>query len=248
MVNRFAKILLFSSIALSITILGGIVIFQNHQTLFAQPILKIYVTNGVASGDVTDSTAIIWARANMPSIMNVEFGIDKNLKNSQKLSMPVNPRLDFTEHVKLKNLNSNTQYFYRVWLSTPDSIEGSLNSNSVYGTFKTAPALASSPPTLNFVIGGDLGGQGLCRKTNSQYSIFSVMQALNPDFFIFNGDQIYADTFCSEKGPSNVSGWKNINETIPSINSKVSSNWSNYNADYDIYQKHWQYNRNDPHL
>ncbi len=248
MMNRFAKILLFCAIVLSITILGSIVIFQHHQTLLAQSTPKLYLTNGVASGDVTDSTAVIWARANMPSIMIVEFGIDKNLKNSQKLSIPVNRTLDFAGHVKLKNLTSNTQYFYRVWLSNPDSINGTLYSNSVYGTFKTAPPPAFSPSTINFIIGGDLGGQGFCRKTNSQYSIFSVMQALNPDFFIFNGDQIYADSFCSEKGPSNVSGWKNINETIPSINSKVSSNWSNYNADYNIYQKHWQYNRNDPHL
>jgi alkaline phosphatase D len=248
MMNRFAKILLFYAIALTITILCIIVIFQHYQTLLAQPSPKLYVTNGVASGDVTNSTAVIWARANIPSIMNVEYSIDKNLKNSQNLSMPVNKTLDFTGHVKLKNLTSNIQYFYRVWLSTPDSIKGTITSNSVYGTFKTAPSPASSPPILNFVIGGDLGGQGFCRKANSQYSIFSVMQSLNPDFFIFNGDQIYADSFCSEKGPSDAFGWKNINESIPSITSKASTNWSNYNTDYEIYQKHWQYNRNDPYL
>jgi phosphodiesterase/alkaline phosphatase D-like protein len=43
------------------------------------------------------------------------------------------------------------------------------------------------------------------------------MQSLSPDFFIFNGDQIYGDIACSANGPSNVTGWTNIEGNFPSV-------------------------------
>ena len=79
------------------------------------------------------------------------------------------------------------------------------------------------------------------------YPIFSIMQSLSPDFFIFNGDQIYGDNTCSANGPSNVTGWTNIEGNFPSVtDNKV--NWNNQTQVQDIYNKHWEYNRADPHL
>ena len=73
------------------------------------------------------------------------------------------------------------------------------------------------------------------------------MQSLSPDFFIFNGDQIYGDNTCSANGPSNVTGWTNLEGNFPSVtDNKV--NWSNQTQVQDIYNKHWEYNRADPHL
>jgi len=180
--------------------------------------------------------------------MNIEYSHNKNMQNALLITQPVNQNTDFTGHVKIDNLNSNTQYFYRVWFSDQHTfINIPIHSNYINGTFKTAPSASSFEPSISFVIGGDLGGQDFCRKADSQYSIFSVMKSLAPDFLVFNGDQIYADSFCSEKGPADAAGWKNIKEFVPSINQK-SNNWSNYNKDYEIYQKHWQYNRGDPYL
>jgi alkaline phosphatase D len=73
------------------------------------------------------------------------------------------------------------------------------------------------------------------------------MQALSPDFFVFNGDQIYGDNECSANGPSNVTGWTNIPGNFPSVtDSKV--NWTNQTQLQDVYNKHWEYNRADPHF
>ena len=73
------------------------------------------------------------------------------------------------------------------------------------------------------------------------------MRALSPDFFVFNGDQIYGDNTCSAKGPSNVTGWTNKEGNFPNVtDSKV--NWTNQTQLQDVYNKHWEYNRADPHL
>ena len=58
--------------------------------------------------------------------------------------------------------------------------------------------------------------------------MFSVIKALSPDFFIFNGDQVYADGECKSKGPDDVTGWHNIPGNFSSISDK-SVNWSDAN-------------------
>ena len=76
------------------------------------------------------------------------------------------------------------------------------------------------------------------------------MKSLSPDFFIFNGDQIYADNSCSTKGPNsndNVKGWKNIPQYIPSVTAN-GTNWENLTELNNIFKLHWEYNRNDTHL
>jgi len=73
------------------------------------------------------------------------------------------------------------------------------------------------------------------------------MKALSPDFFIFNGDQIYADGECVAKGPGDVTGWHNIPGNFSSISDK-NVNWSDTNLVRQTYEKHWEYNRADRHL
>jgi hypothetical protein len=34
---------------------------------------KLFVTHGIASGDITNNSAIIWSRSNSESIMNVQY-------------------------------------------------------------------------------------------------------------------------------------------------------------------------------
>jgi alkaline phosphatase D len=134
-----------------------------------------------------------------------------------------------------------------------------LKSDSMTGSFRTAPShmtnsnnsARTNNRTISFVIGGDLGGQNYCRRDGTGgiqgYPIFSMMQSLSPDFFIFNGDQIYGDNACTTNGPANVTGWKNIEGNFLSATDKK-ANWNNQTQLQDIYYKHWEYNRADPHL
>ena len=54
------------------------------------------------------------------------------------------------------------------------------------------------------------------------------MSGMSPDFFIFNGDQIYADSECTVKGPDNVTGWHNIHGNFSNVSAK-NVKWTSVN-------------------
>ncbi len=228
---------------------------------------KLNITDGIASGDVTDNSAIIWSRTNTSSLMHVQYDTDPSFSHAKSKALLVDKLTDFAGHVKLTSLYPDTLYYYLVWFSpTSDSAtigsKGSLSSvsklDSIIGSFRTAPSNlinsnsnSTNKRTISFIIGGDLGGQNYCRRDGTSgiqgYPIFSIMQSLSPDFFIFNGDQIYGDNACSANGPANVTGWKNIEGNFPSV-TDTNVNWNNQTQVQDVYNKHWEYNRADPHL
>jgi alkaline phosphatase D len=215
---------------------------------------ELQISNGVASGDVDSTSAVIWSRSNVPAWMNVDFDTDPKFHNFTTQSVHVNSSSDFTGHIKLTSLMPDTIYYYRVWFSvhygdSRISVAHLTENNSTtytHGSFRTAPK-SDAVKSFNFVTGGDLGGQGYCRRDMIGYPIFSIMKDLVPEFFIFNGDQIYADSSCSIKPPLNVIGWKNIPKVTTSIEDQ-SIDWTNYSEVHDVYLKHWEYNREDHHL
>jgi len=217
---------------------------------------NLSITDGIASGDVTDNSAVVWSRAKDQALMHVQYDIDQSFSHAKSKTLLVDKLTDFAGHIKLDSLSPDTIYYYRVWFSSAsDSNNNTTKSlstrpDSLIGSFRTAPDHLTSKP-ISFVVGGDLGGQNYCRRDGTGgiqgYPIFSIMQSLSPDFFIFNGDQIYGDNACSINGPSNVTGWSNIVGNFPSvIDNKVS--WNNQTQLQDVYNKHWEYNRADPHL
>ncbi|MCD6038535.1 MAG: alkaline phosphatase [Nitrososphaeraceae archaeon] len=201
-------------------------------------------------------SAIIWSRSNKQAQMHVEYDTNSNFSSSKPLTIittTVNETTDFTGHAKVHGLMPDTLYYYRVWFTAQDRDsknndgEGSEVSDSMTGTFRTSPERSISK-TVSFVVGGDLGGQRYCKRLDLGYPIFSIMKALSPDFFIFNGDQIYADDVCpAHQGPEDVIGWYNIQGNFPSVIDKE-VNWANLSQLQDIYNKHWEYNRSDRHL
>ena len=262
MSERISKRVMVVMMAMSmvlILILNNIVLLpylafaQNNNTN------KLVITDGIASGDVTNNSAIIWSRTNAQALMHVQYDTNLSFSHAKSKTLLVVGKLtDFAGHIKLDSLSPDTLYYYRVWFSpTYENVNTSLSlptSDSILGSFRTAPdhlTSGSTNRTISFVVGGDLGGQNYCRRAGTGgiqgYPIFSIMQSLSPDFFIFNGDQIYGDIACTAGGPSNVTGWTNIEGNFPGVtDNKV--NWNNQTQLQDIYNKHWEYNRADPHL
>ena len=217
---------------------------------------NLVITDGIASGDVTDNSAVVWSRAKDRALMHVQYDTDQSFSHAKSKTLLVDKLTDLAGHIKLDLLSPDTIYYYRVWFSSAsDSNNNTTKSlstrpDSVIGSFRTAPDHLTSKP-ISFVVGGDIGGQNYCRRDGTggiqDYPIFSIMQSLSPDFFIFNGDQIYGDYTCSANGPSNVTGWTNIEGNFPSVTDNE-VNWSNQTQLQDVYNKHWEYNRADPHL
>jgi alkaline phosphatase D len=211
---------------------------------------KFDIDQGIASGDVTNDSAVIWSRSNSDSIMNVQYNSLPHFNDFSPINVyktKVDSSTNYTGHIKLTNLNPNTTYYYKTWFS---DVSDSVKSNNFTGKFKTAPNKDMLSKEINFVIGGDLSGSStnatLCRQLGIGYPIFSVMKSINPDFFIFNGDQIYADNTC----PYNITNtkypyWKNIPGNFSSVDD---IDWNNNSMLYDTFLAHWKYNREDPHL
>ncbi len=259
--SKTAIVVLATVVTVGFSVLSDTIFFY-PVSIYAQQNANLFITHGVASGDVTDHSAIIWSRSNKQAQMHVEYNTNSNFSLPSKsltiTTINVNETTDFTGHVKIDGLRPDTLYYYRVWFTTEQDQDNKNNynskgsivsdsSSSMIGTFRTAPEHSTSK-TVRFIIGGDLGGHRYCRRVDLGYPIFSIMKALSPDFFIFNGDQIYGDDICPAlQGPEDVIGWYNIQGNFPSVTDE-NVNWTNISQLQDIYNRHWEYNRADPHL
>src|SRR5215216_2213423 len=141
---------------------------------------RLSITHGVASGDVSATSAVVWARASGPARMEVEYDTDRGFARARTAGTAeaVEAR-DFTTQVKLTGLAADTTYYYRVSFAATDG----RRSEGVTGSFKTAPERAATRP-VSFVVGGDVAGQRYCRRPGLDYAIFAPMLALGPDFLI----------------------------------------------------------------
>ena len=229
------------------------------------------ITHGIASGDVTNQSAIIWSRVNdQPAQMNVEYDTDANFTNPLRKTAQANSTTDFTALAKLDGLKPDTQYYYRVWFSASDmdnntnrdtgndlSATSDIAEQIEVGSFWTAPSFnmsSNGSRAISFIWGADLGGQNYCRNADQGgYSIFRSMQSLNADFFIANGDMIYADGACPTQGPiinsttNQTITWTNIPGDFKSI-ADPSVDWNNVTEVRSIFMDHWKYNRNDTYF
>ncbi len=197
------------------------------------------LTHGVASGDVTATSAVLWARSSAAA--EIVFEIDDDPADSdprgtapRRLTATSDAANDFTVQVIAGDLEPATRYHFRV------STGGSEGTET--GSFTTAPAAGDNAP-VSFIVGGDVGGQGFCRHTEHGYDIFRAMAELEPDFFIANGDMIYADNLCPAVGPG---GWPNVPGDFPAVDDP-SVDWHNRDQVREVFLAHWRYNRADVH-
>lgn len=197
------------------------------------------VTHGVASGDVTARSAVIWTRADSLARVRVEYAPRRSFRRKRSVARAIATAAhDYSAKAGLRRLRPNTLYRFRVFLSR----RGAGRSRPAYGSFETAPERSRARRTA-FVVGGDLGGGGYCRRPLIGYPIFAPMRGLKPDFFVANGDMIYADNDCPAEGPDGPGGWENVPGDFTSI---TSIGWGFRGLVRENYRQHWRYNRGDP--
>ncbi|WP_232249495.1 alkaline phosphatase, partial [Streptomyces sp. HB-N217] len=115
---------------------------------------------------------------------------------------------DFTGTTRLRGLPPGEQIHYRVLLADPD--DPRRTGEPVTGTFRTVPVRRRDG--VRFVWSGDLAGQGWGINPDlGGYRIYDAMGALDPDFFLCSGDNIYADGPIPETAALPGGGtWRNI--------------------------------------
>jgi len=142
----------------------------------------------VATGDVTSTRAVVWARGVHPGTLDVVVGAVGGA-SSTRHSLPVTPARDLTGKLTLTGLAPATRYAVRV----------SQGDARTEAEFVSAPA-PDVPARVAFLWSGDLGGGGWCRPLDGGYHVFRPMLERRADFFLFVGDTIYADVPCGKPG------------------------------------------------
>lgn len=201
-------------------------------------------SHGPVIAEATDTSAVLWARA--PAEGSITFALEPAVSGGP-WTVAADPARDLTASQAIRGLSPATRYTVR---ATFNPTKGH-SSQPVQASFRTAPAPEAVSP-VRFAMSGDLGGQGRCRRLGPDgaelgYPIFSAIAALKPDFFVMNGDQIYADNACKPEGPGgDEQSWKNLPGPLRGVGDQDVS-WEDAAALRQIYWEHWRYNRGDLH-
>ncbi|WP_030865398.1 alkaline phosphatase D family protein [Streptomyces sp. NRRL S-37] len=164
---------------------------------------------GVQTGDVTRDSGLVWVRSDRPARMIVETSATESFRRPHRWHGPLlGPGTDFTGTTRLHGLPSGEQIHYRVLLADPD--DPRRTGEPVTGTFRTVAARRRDG--VRFLWSGDLAGQGWGINPDvGGYRIFDAMARLDPDFFLFSGDTIYADGPLSATAALPDGGvWRNL--------------------------------------
>lgn len=169
---------------------GNTVIARDKTSLGDVGLARIepdYFPNGVASGDVNQSSVVLWARAESPGTITFEYGQDPNfstppegVRNKVVVDAMIPAKVD-----DISGLGAGTQYFYRACRG--DKCQPSvLPGCEARGNFRTPHGLVSQHG-LTF-------GVSSCFSAHLRpfVSIRNVPDR-DLDFFVALGDTVYAD-------------------------------------------------------
>ena len=166
------------------------------------------ISHGLQSGDVSIHSGVVWARADRPARMLVEWSTTESLKSVQNAGfVDALPETDCIAKMLLEQLPAGQDIFYRIRFA--DLASPTIMSEPMVGHFRTAPADRRS---LAFLWSGDTAGQGWgIDESRGGMRTYAAMLRNRPDFFIHSGDNIYADgPIAAEQMMPNGEIWKNI--------------------------------------
>jgi alkaline phosphatase D len=169
------------------------------------------ISKGVASGDITSHSAIVWSASDRAGRMAVDWDTTDSFKNAIRVIGPdAVSGNGFTARIDLQDLPPDTRIFYRV---TFENLDDFSLSRPASGSFKTAPHLrADHLNDITFAWSGDTAGQGWgIDRSRGGMRVYKALADLRPDFFIHSGDTIYADIpILPEIKLPDGTVWKNI--------------------------------------
>jgi len=150
-------------------------------------------THGVASGDVTPFSAVLWTRVDQTASLTAEVSTDAAFpkKATLKRSVEATAENDFTAKALIAPLKPDETYYYR-WRRG--------EAESQVGTFRTAP-LPFLAADARFAYSGDSDGFGVPTFFDN-FDVLDAIGAENPDFWVYLGDTIYSDSSHRPGGPA----------------------------------------------
>jgi alkaline phosphatase D len=151
----------------------------------AAPAWAAELPNGVAAGDVTDGSGVLWARTDSVGRVRFEISDRADLKGAKKYNVTVS---DTTVPAKVvvDGLDPAMTYYYRATDAA---------GNSSTGRFRTSPSECSNA-AVRFGVSGDWRGE------LAPYPSIRNAPQRNLDFFVEHGDTIYAERYSGPQEPT----------------------------------------------
>jgi alkaline phosphatase D len=201
--------------------------------VFAAPALvgsdgeRPQLLQGIQIGDVLEDRAIVWARADRPARLVLDWDLDEHFRRPRRIQGPnALEDSDFTARVDVTGLPADQLVFLRVAFQ---GLGGSgLRSEPVIGRFRSAP---ESRRNLRFLWSGDTAGQGYGINPDAGgMRIYETMRSRSPDFFIHSGDNIYADgPISAQQTVEDGKLWRNL---VTEEKSKVAETLAEFRGNY----------------
>jgi phosphodiesterase/alkaline phosphatase D-like protein len=144
---------------------------------------------GVASAEVSTSSALLWTRADKPGKVRLTVARDARLRRAAKtIRLRAAKRADNTVQRRITKLKPGTRYFFR--------FSGAKGARSDRGSFRTAPKASSTKP-VRFAWTGDADpvlNPGTKQLHFGPFAVFKRMAREKNAFNVNLGDTIYSDT------------------------------------------------------
>lgn len=170
---------------------------------------RLLLPSGIATGDVTADSGVLWSRASGPGRLVASLlAVDDDgspLRGGRAFQRVLrgsaaSEATDFTSKINAQHLPSGTRFALTMHFEDPEGNAG----ETAQGSFSTAPGsntnglggIASGRTSRgqSFVWSGDTAGQGWgINEDIGGMRGYAAMHATRPDFFIHSGDTIYAD-------------------------------------------------------
>lgn len=206
---------------------GSGLVLGHAPGFFRRDAARPQLPSGVACGDVTSTSAVIWSRCDGPGRMLVEIAGNETFRDAKKLEGPdALEGSDCTAKLALTDLPPSETLFYRVSFEDLNN-PGSFSLPAV-GSFRTAPA---GKRDVLFAWSGDTVGQGFgIDLARGGMKTYETIRKLKPDFFIHSGDTIYADNpLVREITLPDMTVWKNV---VTDAKSKVAETLAEFHGNF----------------
>lgn len=184
---------------------------------------------GVASGDVTDGRAIVWARCDRPARLLLEYTTGATFADARRVSGPTAlEEWDYTVRLALTDLPPGQTIRYRATFLDLGDLK--TTSVPVEGSFRTPPD-AASPRDVVMAWSADTVGQGWgIDLARGGLWMYETMRRTEPDLFVHCGDIVYADNvLVPEVKLDDGSVWRNV---VTPEKSKVAETLDEFRGQY----------------
>jgi alkaline phosphatase D len=145
-------------------------------------------TYGVAAGEVSTSSAVLWAHSTSSGRATLQLDFDRGFLPPESTKVVRASRSnDNTLQARVTGLRPNRTYYYRFVMG---------RSRSKVGSFKTAPRPTQNA-TIRFAFSGDADAQPAAGQRRPFWNNFQVYRRMQLERNVFNvnmGDLIYSDT------------------------------------------------------